>query len=214
MRAPQAMPLRPEPATVRYVLASLLFAALLISRPLLESSMLAHMLLQLPLLMLDGYLFAQACLRSDGPAARAVNKMARQLRPYDENGVTGLFAALFVSAYWMIPRALEESLNQGGVESLKFISLLLLGAVLPGSLSRANRIIQVFFLGNFCWMTAIAGLLYQDAPQRLCNAYLLDDQAYTGIGLVLASLLIPLCWGIAQLPARTPKPPAPLTAQL
>ncbi len=90
-------------------------------------------------------------------------------------------------------------------EFLKFSSLILLGAVLRGSLARSNWIIQIFFLGNFCSMTAIAGLLYQDAPQRLCNAYLLDDQSYTGMGLVTASLAVAACWCLAQLPANTDK---------
>jgi hypothetical protein len=43
-------------------------------------------------------------------------------------------------------------------------------------------------------MTAIVGLLYQDTPARLCNAYLLDDQLRAGQGLVLLSVALPALW--------------------
>src|SRR5258708_14084844 len=39
-------------------------------------------------------------------------------------------------------------------------------------------------------MTITAGMLYQESTQRLCNAYLWDDQAITGRTLVGASLVL------------------------
>ncbi|MFZ6649295.1 hypothetical protein ACO0LO_26455 [Undibacterium sp. TJN25] len=169
----------------------------LATRQTLERSMLLHMMVQLPLLFAGGVLLAQAATRSG-------IFLLKPLRIFDQNGVTGLFALLFISAYWMIPKALEECLTSPAAEFLKFASLIVLGAVLPGSLRRANWIIQVFFLGNFCSMTAIVGMLYQDMPQRLCNAYLLDDQSTTGMGLVAASLLVAAGWCIARIPALAP----------
>src|SRR5690606_42002702 len=66
------------------------------------------------------------------------------------------------------------------------------------SLRRANSVIILFFLGNFSWMTAIAGLLYQDNPQRLCNFYLLGDQEIAGRGLVAVAVLVPVAWLLAE----------------
>ena len=86
-------------------------------------------------------------------------------------------------------------------EAGKFASLFLLGFLLPGALARAAAVIQLFFLGNFCAMMAIAGLLYQDMAQRLCNAYSLNDQVVTGVGLVVASIGIAAAWCVWQLPA-------------
>ncbi|HEX2529962.1 MAG TPA: hypothetical protein VHK70_00660, partial [Burkholderiaceae bacterium] len=76
----------------------------------------------------------------------------------------------------------------------KIVSLLAIGAMLPGAFARANRIIQLFFLGNLVSMMAIVGMLYQDAPQRLCNSYLIDDQVVAGTGLVMFAIAIALAW--------------------
>ncbi|WP_174821649.1 hypothetical protein [Duganella rivi] len=162
--------------------AACLLAALLL-RDWLEAAMLRHMLLQLPMIVAAGWLLA--------PAARGLHRLAI----FDQHGVTGLTALLLVSAYWMIPRALELSITSTQIEAAKFLSLLALGAILPGSLQRANWIVQLFYMGNLCWMTAIAGIQYQNMPQRLCNAYLLDDQVTTGVALVAASIAIALVWG-------------------
>ncbi|WP_229259608.1 hypothetical protein [Duganella aceris] len=169
-------------------LPCLLLAAL--PRHWLEASMLRHMLLQLPLLVAAGWLLAGRNQRLQSIAAMI-----------DQHGVTGLTALLFVSAYWMIPRALELSINSPMLEAAKFASLLLLGALIPGSLKRANWIVHLFFLGNFSWMMAIAGIQYQNMPQQLCNAYLLDDQINTGIALVITSIAIAVvwCWRLAPL---------------
>ena len=43
-------------------------------------------------------------------------------------------------------------------------------------------------MGNIAWMTATAGMLYLETPQRLCVNYLQDDQQHTGIGLVLLAM--------------------------
>lgn len=153
----------------------------------LEASMLRHMLLQLPLIVAAGALL--------GAPLVPVRRMAA----IDEHGLTVLSALMFISAYWMIPRALELSLAGGMTEAAKFLSLFAIGMLLPGAAQRANIVIQLFFLGNFCAMTAIAGMLYQELPQRLCNAYLLDDQAHTGMALVAASVGVALAWSALQL---------------
>lgn len=167
-------------------MACLALAVLL--RHWLEAQMLRHMLLQLPLITAAGYLLA-------GPTP-----CMQHAAKFDEHGICGLTALLFVSAYWMIPRALELSLGDASVQTAKFTSLLLLGALLPGSFQRAGIIVQLFFLGNFCWMMAIVGIQYQNLPQRLCNAYLLDDQSITGAALVTAAIAIALVWCLRQAP--------------
>lgn len=53
-------------------------------------------------------------------------------------------------------------------------------------------VVKLFFLGGFCWMAAVVGLLYQNDTTRLCNFYLAGDQVVAGRGLVALSVLLPL----------------------
>jgi hypothetical protein len=39
-------------------------------------------------------------------------------------------------------------------------------------------------------MLATVGLVFQSMPQRLCVNYLLDEQRWTGIGIVCAAILL------------------------
>jgi len=183
----------------RMVLFGLALAVIAIAcRQPLERTMARHMLLQIPLLIAAGSCIALG-LRHTRIAA-----LAGRLHGYDENGITGLFAFLLVSAYWMIPKALDSAAISLAADTGKFVSLLLAGLLLPASLARANIVIQLFFIGNFASMTAIAGMLYQDTPRRLCNLYLIDDQMIAGTGLVTLAIAVAVAWGIRQLtrPAR------------
>ncbi len=162
--------------------AALLAAALLWRRPL-EASMASHMLLQMPAIFVAGLL-----------AARAGGSAPGWLCGYDRYGLPGLLALSFVLGYWMIPKAIDQVLVAPTAEALKFASLFGAGLLAAGSFDRANPVIQLFFVGNAAWMTAIVGLLYQDNPARLCNFYLLDDQVRAGQGLVLLSVVLPALW--------------------
>jgi hypothetical protein len=68
----------------------------------------------------------------------------------------------------------------------------LAGAALRLSWRPAGLVVQGFFLGNVLPMTAVVGQLYIDAPLRLCNAYLLDDQARLGQWLIALAALLAL----------------------
>jgi hypothetical protein len=68
------------------------------------------------------------------------------------------------------------------------------GVALYHALRRSHMVVQLFFLGNFCWMLAIVGMLYRDSVTRLCNFYLLDDQEIAGNGLLALAIILPLVW--------------------
>jgi hypothetical protein len=189
----------------RMLLGLALAAVAIVCRRPLESTMARHMLLQIPLLVAAG-----SCI-AFGLRGTRIAGIAGRLRACDENGITGLFAFLLASAYWMIPKTLDSAAISLATDAGKFISLLLAGLLLPASLARANIIIQLFFIGNFASMTAIAGMLYQDTPRRLCNLYLIDDQMIAGAGLVTLAIGVAVAWGIRQLtrPAQ-PTPALPV----
>ena len=153
-------------------------------RHALEASMWRHMVLQFPLLMGAGALLAAAL----PPRARAA--VAR----WNAHGIAGLVGVAVVLGVLMVPRVLDLALREPAIEAAKCAALLLAGAALRLSWRAAGLVVQGFFLGNVLPMTAVVGQLYIDAPLRLCNAYLLDDQARLGQWLIALAVLLALGW--------------------
>ena len=153
-------------------------------RQALEASMWRHMVLQFPLLMAAGALLAAAL------PPRARGAVAR----WNAHGIAGLVGVAGVLAVLMVPRALDLALRDGAIDAAKYAALVLAGAALRLSWRAAGLVVQGFFLGNVLPMTAVVGQLYIDAPLRLCNAYLLDDQARLGQWLVGAAALVAVGW--------------------
>ncbi len=174
-----------------YGIASTLLMLLagLFQQPL-TASMALHMLVHIPMILVSGML-AECVLYARG--------QARQYRSYNEYGVPGLLLATFASAYWMIPKALDDVLTSVPLNILKFAGLFLVGMILMDSLRQANRVIILFFLGSFSWMAAVIGLVYQDSTTRLCNFYLLSDQEIAGKGLVFLAIALPVYWLLSEI---------------
>jgi hypothetical protein len=166
-------------------LALLGVLALPAARLALEASMSAHMLLQYPLLALAGYWLA---------AALPPRWQAR-LQRFNAHGITGLFASAMILAILMIPRVLDLALVDARIALAKALALIFCGAALRLSWRPAGLLVQGFYLGNVLPMMAVVGSLYANAPQRVCNAYLLDDQAWLGQLLIWLSAGIALTWG-------------------
>lgn len=153
-------------------------------RRIMESDMAYHMLLQFPLILLAGWLLAKML-----PV-----QIKTGLQSWNYAGVTGLLAASMILMFWMIPRALDLVLINNTLEFLKFLSLALAGAALALSWPEAGIIVRGFFLGNVLPMMMVAGWLYIEAPVRLCNSYLSNDQLRTGSGLLALSIAGSLVW--------------------
>lgn len=153
-------------------------------RHTLEASMARHMLVQFPLLLCSGALLAQGL---PGSARAAVSR-------WNAHGISGLVGAALVLAVLMVPRALDLALIDPWVEACKCAALVLSGGALRLSWRPAGLVVQAFFLGNVLPMTAVVGQLYIDSPVRVCNAYLLDDQALLGAWLVRTAIAIATLW--------------------
>lgn len=173
-------------------LAGIALLALPPARQLLESRMTLHMLVQFPLLLLAGFLLARTLPEG----------WRRRADAWNAHGIAGLLAAALLLMLLMIPRVLDLTLIDPRVAAAKWLALLACGAGLQLSWQRAGALVQGFFLGNLLPMTAAAGQLFQDAPARLCNAYLLDDQVRLGQGLVLLSVLAAVAFTVQVLRAR------------
>jgi hypothetical protein len=162
-------------------LAALLPLALLHDglRHAIESRMALHMLVEFPLLLAGGWAIARLAAR------RHVLTDA-----FDALGLLGVAVVSCVSAFWMIPAALDLALLHEPMRWAKLASWMLAGALLARSWARLGDEIAVFFLGNLAWMFATAGLLYREAESRLCVSYLAEDQLWTGNGLVALAVAL------------------------
>jgi len=162
--------------------------------PWLMQSMLTQMLVQIPLIFFAAAAWGSLARNSSGPA---------WLR-WNAHGAPGLLAAAFCLAYWMLPIALDHAADSPIWNGAKIVSLIAAGWIAGISWRQASNIARIFYLGNMIWMSITAGMLYQELEQRLCNAYLWDDQDLTGKALVLASIVFAIGWMLRQTIGASP----------
>lgn len=166
---------------------SLLIWAVLTLPPVrraMEADMVWHMLVQFPAIAFGGLLFARGL-----PAG--IRERAAYWNPA---GFGGLFAASLIAMFWMIPRALDSVLIDGGLEIAKFVTLALAGGLFQLSWKPAGLIVQGVFAANVLPMMMVIGWLYIAAPVRLCNAYLGSQQRVAGEGLIVLAMIGCLYW--------------------
>ncbi len=191
--------MRPSVAWAGPALLALLIAPPL--RPWLEASLVGHMLVQIPLLVVAGALLARSL-----PAA-----WRRGIGRLDRSGLAGLLLALFVVAYWLLPRNLDAAVLDAGTGWAKIVTLVLLAGL---SLGLSARYIPLLVRGVL-WVKGTAmffvmGWLYREAPDRLCNAYLIGEQQLLGNlmllvgGVSLLTILLFLMLGPPR-PGRVPE---------
>lgn len=155
------------------------------ARAVLESYMPLHMLVQLPLLAVLGFVAGQT-LRP---------RLAGLLDRYDPHGIALLLFAVFMIAFWMLPRSLDAAIDGLVMEAFKFVSIpLLIGVPLALAWRRLPLVARAFVYGNFLSMLAVLGWLYLAAPVRLCNYYADGEQVITGKLLLLIALSGLLSW--------------------
>ncbi len=175
-------------ARAKTVLAILILVAAItpslpFARVLIQTSMAFHMLFQIPMLILAGYV----CKTQTDANYSLTESFAQWLWIY--------FAGLF----WMLPISMDKALLYPLWDLFKIISLLITGAVLR-VVFKSNRVLALFFIGSTAMMLFFVGFYYQSTDLRLCNAYLIESQQEAGVGLILAAslLLTFLFWKIKQ----------------
>ena len=156
--------------------------------------MTGHMLVQIPLLAIAGWLIAR-------PAARAGRA---ELGGFNAVGVPGLLIAAFAVVVWMLPRMLDAALSSTLVEAAKFTTVpLLIGAPLALSWPLLPHVARGFIWANLVSHAAVLGWLYSVAPNRLCTRYLFDQQAVLGAALLVVALA--MLFGLAAYAIAAPK---------
>lgn len=156
-----------------------LLAALLIGLPplgpWLKSSMLTHMLIQIPAFVVCGHAAGRRLRRRHPQLALRSHLYRWPL----------LLCAAFTLMAWMLPRLLDLAVESPAVDGAKLLSLTLL-AGMPLGLAWScfgpvvRALVHVEALATL-WRL---GWLYIDSPARLCTQYGLDDQNRLGLWML------------------------------
>ncbi|MDY0407852.1 hypothetical protein ACFFIS_12715 [Virgibacillus soli] len=167
----------------KYGLALFIFLAIPPVAHLMESIMIIHMHMQMPLIVIAGILMAPFFQK------RYPNFFAE----WNEDGIPGILLFLIVFGFWMIPKTMDDALTIVPVELFKFFSLAILcGIPLRDSWKKLSdkKKNMVFIL--FIILFSLMGSLYMFSPNQLCNNYLQIEQVTLAWGFFItaAALLI------------------------
>lgn len=141
---------------------------------IMESLMILHMLVQIPLLIIAGWLVGQFVM----------NKYRSFFTKWNDDGVSGVLIFFFITMYWMLPRAMDEALGIWYIELFKFVGLPLAGLVFRDSWGKLQILGKSFIFLNYISMFGLMGCLYVDSPIQLCNNYLELEQKILGWGFL------------------------------
>lgn len=165
----------------QYTYGLLLFIILMLPpvSNLMESIMIVHMHMQMPLLVFAGFLMA-----------RYVQiRFPNFFEKWNSNGVPGIILFIIISVYWMLPRAMDEALNSQSVQLFKFFSLpFLAGIPLRDSWNKLSSMGKSLIFVSYTIIFVGMGWLYIYSPVQLCNNYLLIEQITLGWGFITMAL--------------------------
>lgn len=159
------------------------------SRGRLEATLVGHVLVQMPLLVLAGWLLGSAL----------AGRLDRVMEQWNRFGVAGFTFAIFMMLFWMVPRSVDSAIAYTGYELFKFVSLPCAGAALALSFPRTLPVLAGALKANFVSMLGVLAWLYTAAPVRLCNSYLASDQKMLGTGMALLAGAFAIYWGLGLL---------------
>lgn len=146
---------------------------------LMESVMIIHMHMQMPMLIIAGFFMGKF----------VIGRFTGFFEKWNQNGVPGIILFVIILVYWMLPRTMDEALSLYSVELFKFISLpFLAGIPLRDSWKKLSSAWKNVLIISFTVLFAGMGLLYIISPVQLCNNYLLIDQITLGWGFITMGL--------------------------
>jgi hypothetical protein len=148
---------------------------------LVESIMITHMHMQMPLLVISGFLMGGILIK----------RYQHFFEKWNHNGIPGITLFMIIVVYWTIPRTMDEALTIQSIEIWKFISLpLLAGIPLRDSWKKLTKfgknIIIIIFTVKYFGM----GSLYIWSEDQLCNNYLVIDQLTLGWGFITTAICL------------------------
>src|SRR5699024_3406373 len=122
---------------------------------LLESIMIIHMHMQMPLLIAAGFLMAPFFQK----------KFPDLFNKWNARGYAGILLFMIIMLYWTIPRAMDEALTIPAIQIFKFISLpFLAGVPLRDSWKKLSKFGKNTIFVSFLVLFAAMGILYIASP--------------------------------------------------
>ncbi|MEH7073778.1 hypothetical protein [Neobacillus drentensis] len=162
-----------------YGLLILLSLALPPAANLMESVMIIHMHMQMPLLIFTGFLIARF-FQLGTP---------HFFEKWNGNGIPGILLFVIIVVYWTLPRSMDAALTEQSMEAFKFISLpLLAGVPLRDSWKKLKPNVKHSIFYFFIILFSGMGWLYIDSPVQLCNNYLIIEQITLGWGFITTAI--------------------------
>jgi hypothetical protein len=159
--------------------------ALPLSRMWLEASLVGHVLVQMPLLALSGWLVGTLF-------APRLDKIVGR---WNRGGIAGLALMIFTLLFWMLPRSIDRAVQDGGYELIKFMWLPCAGVALAVSFGRAHPVVAGALKANLISMLGVLAWLYTATPVRLCNSCLKGDQERLGLAMAFLAVALAITWG-------------------
>jgi len=154
-------------------------------RVFIEQSMFIQMVIQMPLLFIGG-----AWLNTFSWPKLLANYFAS----WNVFGLTGFMLAQMVLIYWMLPISLDRAVVMPQVDVTKVLTMIVAGYLVGDALNKSPAALQLFFIGYFAAMMIWLGMYFIYTDIRLCNAYSLSSQYWTGYGLCILSLAVVSYW--------------------
>lgn len=159
----------------------LIFLAIPPVAHLMESVMIIHMHMQMPMLIIAGVLMARFFQL----------RFPKFFEKWNSDGIPGILLFVIVMGYWMLPRTMDEALEIQAVEIFKFISLpFLAGVPLRDSWKKLKPIGKNVIFVLFTIIFAIVGWMYIFSDDQICNNYLVIEQITLGWGFLTMALSI------------------------
>ena len=149
-------------------------------RFLIVSSMVFHMLVQIPALIIAGYLINKQLF-----TAWSINTKPSNLN----QSLSFWLWILLASMFWMLPISLDKALINPYWDIFKVITMVLSGIFLRPAFT-GPKILALFFIGSTIMMLFFIGYFYQGSELRLCNSYLIESQETAGLGLIVLAFTL------------------------
>jgi hypothetical protein len=150
----------------------------------LEADPVLHILAQLPILALSGWILATGF------------NLERYVSMPGVATALSLIA-VFTILFWMLPRYIDAALTTPQIEAIKFLTVpLFIGVPLAMAWAKTHPFLRGFLKANALSMLGVLAFLYTHAPVRICNSYLIDDQQRLGLGFLLVAILLGLIWSL------------------